>query len=78
MLQTLFNDPYLFVAVENPETVDLEPFDVHCIAGLLKRYLRELPNPVIPVEYYDQFIKAVSKSFHEIKTKLKVNQISHN
>lgn len=38
--------------------VNLEPFNMHCIAGALKKYLRELPNPVIPVEMYSQFIDA--------------------
>ncbi|XP_071496851.1 phosphatidylinositol 3-kinase regulatory subunit alpha-like [Diadema antillarum] len=44
---------------ENPEAVDLSRYnDVHCITGVLKRYLRELPNPVIPIEMYDNFLAA--------------------
>ena len=35
--------------------------DVHIICGVLKWYLRELPNPVIAMENYTDFIKAISK-----------------
>ncbi|WAR24771.1 P85AA-like protein [Mya arenaria] len=41
--------------------VNLENFNVHCVAGALKKYLRELPNPVIPVEMYSSFIDAARK-----------------
>ncbi|KAL8590212.1 hypothetical protein ACOMHN_010407 [Nucella lapillus] len=44
------------------EKVNLGTYDVHCIAGVLKKYLRELPNPVIPVEVYYQFIEASKQS----------------
>ena len=42
--------------------MNFDNFNVHCVAGALKKYLRELPNPVIPVEMYNQFIDAASKS----------------
>lgn len=46
---------------ENPEQVDLSKCtDVHIITGVLKRYLRELPNPVISMEMYDEFLAAIS------------------
>ena len=41
--------------------VPLEDYDLTCIAGTLKKYLRELPNPVIPEQYYNKFIEAASK-----------------
>ncbi|XP_076462015.1 phosphatidylinositol 3-kinase regulatory subunit gamma-like [Babylonia areolata] len=44
------------------EKVNLGTYDVHCIAGVLKKYLRELPNPVIPVEMYYQFVDASKQS----------------
>ncbi|XP_023930184.1 phosphatidylinositol 3-kinase regulatory subunit gamma-like isoform X4 [Lingula anatina] len=40
-------------------------FDLNCIAGALKKYLRELPNSVIPVEYYSQFIEAAKNKDDE-------------
>ncbi|KAK3607153.1 hypothetical protein CHS0354_005281 [Potamilus streckersoni] len=44
----------------DPSQINLESFNVHCVAGVLKKYLRELPNPVIPVEMYSQFITVAS------------------
>lgn len=48
----------LLNSAEDIQTLNLGNFDLNCIAGALKKYLRELPNPVIPVESYNQFIKA--------------------
>lgn len=46
---------------ENPHKVDLSKCtDVHIVTGVLKRYLRELPNPVISLEMYDEFLAAIS------------------
>lgn len=38
--------------------VDLGVYEPHVIAYLIKRYLRELPEPVIPESFYDRFIEA--------------------
>lgn len=38
--------------------VDLSTYEPHVIAYLIKRYLRELPEPVIPETFYDRFIEA--------------------
>ena len=48
-------------AVAEQERVDLSGHDVYAVAGTLKKYLRELPNPVIPVEMYSTFIESASK-----------------
>jgi hypothetical protein len=47
--------------VSDVSQLNLDNFNVHCVAGVLKKYLRELPNPVIPVEMYSYFIDAASK-----------------
>ncbi|RWS25496.1 uncharacterized protein B4U80_07178 [Leptotrombidium deliense] len=33
--------------------------DIHCVASLLKMYFRELPNPLLTYELYDDFVKAI-------------------
>lgn len=35
--------------------------DVHTIAGCLKLFLRRLPEPVIPTQFYAGFIQAISE-----------------
>ncbi|KOC68223.1 Phosphatidylinositol 3-kinase regulatory subunit alpha [Habropoda laboriosa] len=39
-------------------TPDLNTYSPQCIASVLKKFLRELPDPVIPVLFYDRFIEA--------------------
>jgi hypothetical protein len=34
--------------------------DVNSVAGLLKQFFRELPNPLLTVEQYPAFIEAAS------------------
>uniref|UniRef100_A0A0P4W2Q0 Phosphatidylinositol 3-kinase regulatory subunit alpha n=1 Tax=Scylla olivacea TaxID=85551 RepID=A0A0P4W2Q0_SCYOL len=43
---------------EDVRSVDLSIYEPHVIAYLIKRYLRELPQPVIPESFYDRFIEA--------------------
>jgi Rho GTPase-activating protein 32 len=33
--------------------------DIHSVASVLKLYFRELPNPLLTYQLYDQFIQAV-------------------
>lgn len=41
--------------------VDLNRYSPQCIASVLKKFLRELPDPVIPVQCYDKFLDCLSK-----------------
>ena len=41
--------------------VDFGDQDVNIISGVLKMFLRELPDPLIPFSLYDKFIEAGSE-----------------
>lgn len=41
---------------DNGDYVDVSGADYHSIAGLVKLYLRELPQPIIPVTMYSAFL----------------------
>ena len=41
--------------------IDLSEYSIHSVAGLLKLYLRELPEPILTFELYDCFIAAHGK-----------------
>ncbi|KAL8284099.1 hypothetical protein RQP46_004848 [Phenoliferia psychrophenolica] len=42
------------------EPATLLTFDVHNVSGLVKMFLRELPDPLIPFNFYDAFLEANS------------------
>ncbi|GCC46793.1 hypothetical protein chiPu_0030793 [Chiloscyllium punctatum] len=41
---------------------DAEWEDIHVVSGALKMFFRELPEPLIPYNTFDNFIAAVSES----------------
>ena len=45
----------------------LELRDVHIIAGILKTYLRELPDPLFSYALYDEWVNAVKNSDAEAR-----------
>lgn len=67
--------PPLFVLCSNT--------DVHTVASLLKLYLRELPEPVIPFHKYDEFLtcaKLLGKDDETVRkrTWLPINCLSYS
>lgn len=54
----LMSDLFFFfpVSIIDATSVDLEMIDVHVLADAFKRYLLDLPNPVIPVAVYSEMI----------------------
>lgn len=46
---------------EQWNNLDLTGFSAVCIAGVIKKFLRELPDPLVPVQWYDSFLMAASK-----------------
>ena len=62
--------PPLHVLNSLKEAFDTDPSSVNpndlkwdhiAFSGALKLFLRDLPNPIIPYDLYDQFIAAASK-----------------
>ncbi|XP_022189203.2 phosphatidylinositol 3-kinase regulatory subunit alpha isoform X2 [Nilaparvata lugens] len=51
-LRTKFNE------AEDITALDLSAYEPNCITNILNKYLRELPDPVIPVQWYDRFLEA--------------------
>ncbi|XP_035994293.1 unconventional myosin-IXb [Fundulus heteroclitus] len=43
----------------NPETACLDNYPIHTISGLVKRWLRELPDPLMTFSLYNDFLHAV-------------------
>ncbi|XP_051944820.1 unconventional myosin-IXb isoform X3 [Hippocampus zosterae] len=43
----------------NPEAANLENYPIHTITGLVKRWLRELPDPLMTFSLYGDFLHAV-------------------
>nr|XP_046264659.1 unconventional myosin-IXb isoform X2 [Scatophagus argus] len=43
----------------NPEGTSLDNYPIHTIAGLVKRWLRELPDPLMTFALYSDFLHAV-------------------
>ncbi|XP_053738996.1 unconventional myosin-IXb isoform X1 [Synchiropus splendidus] len=42
----------------NPESASLENYPIHTITGLVKRWLRELPDPLMTFSLYSAFLQA--------------------
>uniref|UniRef100_A0A8C9WC27 Myosin IXB n=1 Tax=Scleropages formosus TaxID=113540 RepID=A0A8C9WC27_SCLFO len=42
-----------------PGTVCLEDYPIHTVTGLVKQWLRELPDPLMTFTHYSEFIRAV-------------------
>ncbi|KAN0038240.1 hypothetical protein ACTA71_000412 [Dictyostelium dimigraforme] len=54
---------------ESGEDIDLkaENVDVDTVAGVLKSYFRELPNPIFPENLHESFFQAMRQPSHEEK-----------
>lgn len=46
---------------ERVSLADPEWSDVHVVAGALKLFLRELPEPLVPYRFFEPFIEAISE-----------------
>ena len=48
----------LLTPLSGEKDIDLSAYDSHVIAGCLKMYLRELPEPLLTFEFYEAFLSA--------------------
>lgn len=50
----------LFMDFDKPPTygkyMDLRNYDIHAITGVVKKFLRQLPDPAIPIVCHEDFI----------------------
>lgn len=44
-------------------SVNLDDYNIHVIASVLKQWLRELPSPLMTFELYEEFLRAMGKLF---------------
>lgn len=47
--------PVLF---SDANAVTLDDYNIHVIASVLKQWLRDLPNPLMTFELYEEFLRA--------------------
>lgn len=45
----------------DPHLVHLEDYPIHTVTGLVKQWLRELPDPLMTFTHYSDFLHAVGK-----------------
>lgn len=50
----------------DPETVCLDNYPIHTITGLIKRWLRELPDPLMTFSLYHDFLHAVGEELFKL------------
>ena len=45
----------------DPHLVNLEDYPIHTVTGLVKQWLRELPDPLLTFVHYSDFLHAVGE-----------------
>lgn len=58
LIQPSFYHFFLHLLAPGSGDYDFSGFDVSCVAGYLKKCLREFPDPLIPIQWYDRFLEA--------------------
>lgn len=46
------------------ENMNLDDYNIHVIASVFKQWLRDLPNPLMTFELYDEFIRVMGEWSH--------------
>jgi len=48
--------------IEDGKPIDCELYPVHVLASVLKSFFREMPEPLLTFELYDEFLRAAELS----------------
>ena len=51
----------IFSVPPDPTSVCLEAYSIHIVTGLIKQWLRELPDPIMTFNHYSDFLRAVGR-----------------
>lgn len=43
------------------DSTNLDDYNIHVIGSVFKQWLRDLPNPLLTFELYEEFIRAMGK-----------------
>lgn len=62
-LQTVFNSPDRF-----GKGLDWTGYTVHDAANILRRYLNQLPEPIVPLDFYDRFRDPLRREQRQAQT----------
>jgi len=46
--------------LDRGETIDFDAYSIHVLTGVLKSFLREMPDPLMTFEFYDDFLWATT------------------
>lgn len=48
----------MLALISDANAVNLDDYNIHVIASVLKQWLRDLPNPLMTFELYEEFLRA--------------------
>lgn len=43
------------------DSMNLDDYNIHVIGSVFKQWLRDLPNPLLTFELYEEFIRAMGR-----------------
>ncbi|XP_022915427.1 phosphatidylinositol 3-kinase regulatory subunit alpha isoform X2 [Onthophagus taurus] len=69
-----FNDVCKNLGDYNAEH-SMQDYSAMCVASILKKFLRELPDPIIPVQWYDLFLDAAARIKNDDQCESMLNQL---
>lgn len=51
----------MYLSLPDVNSVNLDDYNIHVIASVLKQWLRDLPSPLMTFELYEEFLRAMGK-----------------